>query len=234
MSRISVIIPTLNEERSIERTLRNIVERQQEANVEVIVADGGSVDQTQSIAARYAQVITCPQGRANQLNAAATHANGDILFFVHADMELPPYTISKICEKVFNEGYDGGGFSNVFSNHNRLIKSLGRTLNLRFWDNDHSRNTTFFGDNGIFVKRTVFEAMGGFREIPIMEDYDFSRRLAQNYRSVRILNPKLIVSPRRHEVTGFIRTRLQWILIKRLFQLGVSPFILDKFYKPVR
>jgi len=77
-------------------------------------------------------------------------------------MELPPGAIAEIRRKVLIEGYDGGGFSNVFSRHNTRIKRLGRVLNLRLRDNDHAGNTVFFGNNGIFVRRRVFDALGGF------------------------------------------------------------------------
>ena len=169
-----------------------------------------------------------------QLNAGARQARGDILFFVHADMVVPRGALRIIKEKLTWEGYDGGGFSNEFSEHNRRIKSLGRTLNLRVRDNDHAANTIFFGDNGIFVKHNVFDALGGFRPLPIMEDYDFSARMRRRFRVVRIENPRLVVSPRRHVKSGFVRTRLQWVIIKRLYKLGVSPSLLAKWYGDVR
>lgn len=234
MDRISIIIPTLNEEACIEATVRSALERKEEGDLEIIVADGGSEDRTAEIASRLVRVLACPRGRARQLNAAAQQATGDILFFVHADMQLPPGALTRIREMVRDEGYDGGGFSNVFSHHNQTIKRWGRILNLRLRSNDHAGNRIFFGDNGIFATRRAFQALGGFKDIPIMEDYDFSRRLGERFHSVRILEPRLIVSPRRHRKCGFVRTRLRWILIKRLFQLGVAPGHLSRFYPNVR
>jgi len=230
MTEISVIVPTLDEEAFIERTLRGILARRDEATLEVIVADGGSRDQTIAIAERHAKVVRAERGRAWQLNRAAREATGEILFFVHADMDLPPGAIAEIRRKVFIEGFDGGGFSNVFSRHNTRIKRLGRILNLRLRDNDHQGNTVFFGDNGIFVRRRVFDALGGFLEIRIMEDYDFSTRLRRGYRSVRILSPRLVVSPRRHERAGFLLTRLQWMIIGALYRLGCPPHLLSRLY----
>ena len=234
MALISVIIPTLNEEKYIKGTLVSVGAHKVDSEIEIIVADGGSEDETVAVASSLAKVVHCPKGRAIQLNKAVAHSRGEILFFVHADMLLPKETMTHIKTKINDEGYDGGGFSNTFTHHNQRIKFLGRLLNLRMRDNDTSSNITFFGDNGIFVKRQVFDALGGFKDIPIMEDYDFSKRLARRFRSVRIEHPRLIVSPRRHEKTGFLRTRLQWILIKRLFQVGISPIFLSKFYKSVR
>lgn len=234
MTEISVIVPTLEEEAAIEHTLRGILERRDEADLELIVTDGGSRDRTVTIARRYARVVNADRGRARQLNAAVREAAGEILFFVHADMELPPGAIAAVRRVVLVEGYDGGGFSNVFSRHNARIKRLGRCLNLRLLDNDHPRNTFFFGDNGIFVRRSVFEALGGFRDIPIMEDFDFSSRLRSGHRAVRIQSPRLVVSARRHERAGFVRTRLRWIVVRSLYLLGCPPRLLARLYPDVR
>ncbi len=234
MTQISVVVPTLDEGSVIEPTLRTILERRAEADIEVIVADGGSHDRTIAIAERFGRVVSAERGKARQLNAGARAAAGDVLFFVHADMEIPPGALAELRRVIEQEGYDGGGFSNVFARHNDRIKQLGRVMNLRLRDNDHARNTVFFGDNGIFVRRAVFEALGGFKDIPIMEDYEFSTRLRSRYRVIRIQSPRLVVSPRRHERAGFVRTRLQWILVKRLFMLGVPPRLLARLYRDVR
>lgn len=231
---ISVIIPTYNEESVIETTLRTLFDRVDEAEVEILVSDGESTDQTVELVEKYARVISGARGRSKQLNRAAEQARGDILFFLHADALLPAGALSQMVRHLTVEQYDGGGFSNTFSSDNRKIKLLGRIMNLRLRDNDHARNTLFFGDNGIFVKKSVFEALKGFRDIPIMEDYDFSVRMMERYRVVRILEPRLVVSSRRHRKAGFVKTRLQWMLIKRLYQVGVSPSVLAQWYADVR
>ena len=231
---ISVIIPTFNEEQYIERAIESVLSQGEGVDYEIIVGDGGSTDATVSIAQKFASVVECEKGRGAQLNASAKKATGDILFFLYAHIKLPPAALAMIERRINEEGYDGGGFSNVFSSRNDKIKRLGRILNLRIWNNDHAGNTIFFGDNGLFVKRTIFESLRGFKTIPIMEDYEFSNRLRKQFRTVRICQPKLIVSPRRHIKTGFIKTRLQWILIKRLYQLGFSPYALARWYRDVR
>lgn len=231
---ISIIIPTYNEESGIVTTLQSVFKHLDEAEVEVLVSDGRSTDRTVELAEKYARVISSSRGRAKQLNRAAEHALGEILFFLHADALLPVGALHQIERKVVVEGYDGGGFSNTFSSHNAKIKLLGRIMNLRIRDNDYGGNTIFFGDNGIFVKRSVFEALNGFQDLPIMEDYDFSVRMMTGYRVVRILEPRLVVSPRRHLKAGFMKTRLQWILIKRLYQAGISPLVLAHWYADVR
>ena len=231
---ISVIIPTFNEEHYIEGAIESVLSQGDGVAYELIVGDGGSSDATVSIARRYALVIECKKGRGAQLNASAQKARGDILFFLYAHITLPSGALATIDHKINEEGYDGGGFSNIFSSHNDRIKRLGRLLNLRIWNNDHEGNTVFFGDNGLFVRHTTFDSLRGFKNIPIMEDYEFSKRMRKQYKTVRICQPKLVVSPRRHVKVGFIKTRLQWILVKRLYRLGVSPFALARWYRDVR
>lgn len=231
---ISIIIPTYNEEEYIGRAIASVLSRRDESKIEIIVSDGGSTDGTVQLVRAHAQVVCAETGKARQLNAAASRAQGDILFFLYAHITLPAGALTAIDRAVNIEGNDGGGFSNVFSEHNQKIKQLGRVLNLRVRDNDHAGNTLFFGDNGIFVRRTVFDALQGFKAIPIMEDYDFSMRMRERFKVVRILDPKLVVSPRRHVKNGFVRTRLQWILTKRLYQAGVSPELLAQWYPKVR
>lgn len=232
---ISVIIPTHNEERVIENTIRGVLRLRNEASIEVIVADGGSEDRTVSVARQYAALVASPKGKAIQLNTGALAARGDILFFVHADLWLPEGALRRIDEWINVLGYDGGGFSNVFSSHNQHIKLLGRILHLEFRNReDDMHNTVFFGDNGIFVRRTVFDALGGFRPLPIMEDFDFSKRLSERFRVARVLEPKLVTSPRRQLKAGLVKTHLQWLLIKRLFLWGVPAPLLARWYRDVR
>jgi len=231
---ISIIIPTLNEEIIIESALENLRTHTRNTPHEIIVSDGGSRDKTVTIAEKFALVIKSEKGKAIQLNEGAKRAAGDILFFVQADTMIPRGALEAIELKIYKQGYDGGGFSNVFSKHNKKIKTLGRILNFRIFTNDHRKNLIFFGDNGIFCKREVFEKLGGYNLIPIMEDYDFSKRMRDQFKIVRILDPKLIMSSRRFIKDGFVKTRLLWIIIKRLYQLGISPYFLAKLYKDVR
>ncbi|MBI1938959.1 MAG: TIGR04283 family arsenosugar biosynthesis glycosyltransferase [Ignavibacteriales bacterium] len=231
---ISIIIPTYNEESVIERTLQNLNELECISESEIIVVDGGSSDQTVKKTSKYVKSISSIKGKAIQLNTGARTANGDILFFVHADMQLPADVLKVVDTKINRDGFDGGGFLNEFSTHNKKIKTLGRILNFRIINKEQSDRKIFYGDNGIFVKKSVFEKLGGFKEIPIMEDYDFSIRLKKEFNVVKIDEPKIIVDSRRHINSGFIKTRLQWILIRKLYKLGVSPFLLSKLYKDIR
>lgn len=231
---ISLIVISLNEEGVIESTLKQLLSLKHEAAIELLLVDGGSSDRTVEIGSRYATVIHSERGRAKQLNCGATRAKGDILFFVHSDMFVPFGALSAI-NACIEQGYEGGGFSNQFDRHNRRIKTLGRLLNLRLFGSEHTqRRKLFFGDNGIFVRRDIFEMLGGFKSIPIMEDYDFALRLRGRGRVTWISKPVLTVSSRRHEKEGFLKTRAQWIAIKLLYRLGVSPFYLTRLYPDSR
>ncbi len=149
-------------------------------------------------------------------------------------MQIPAGALKAICKQIYEDGYDGGAFSNVFSSHNKKIKRLGRVLNFRIFNYSNPDRNIFFGVNGIFVKKDVFNALGGFKEILIMEDYDFSIRMRSKFKVRVIQEPKLILDARRHVKDGFIKTRLKWILIKKLYQLGVSPNKLALWYRDTR
>lgn len=231
---ISIIIPTYNESDAIEKTLIQLNEVSCRETKEIIVTDGGSTDHTTEIASRFAKVIQCKKGKAIQMNDGAKYANGEILFFVHADMFVPDGALQAINNQII-EGFDGGGFANVFDAHNKKIKLIGTILNFRFFNtNEQSDRNIFYGDNGIFVKKEVFERLNGFKEIPIMEDYDFSMRMKKQFKVKQIKFPKLILSARRHVEAGFFKTRILWILIRKFYKLGVSPFRLAKWYADVR
>ena len=108
-------------------------------------------------------------------------------------------------------------------------------MNFRFFDRrEQSDKGIFYGDNGIFVKKSVFLELGGFKEIPIMEDYDFSLRMSKKYKVVKIKNPLITLSVRRHLKAGFFKTRFQWIVIRELFKLGIPATWLSKWYKDIR
>jgi len=231
---ISVIILTYNEEGFIGQIIDEI-EQQDYNDYEILLADGGSSDRTIDIATyRKIQIIHCPKGKAFQMNTAAKEANGEILFFVHADMFLKTNTLRVLQEKI-SQGYHGGGFANAFNEHNEKIKRIGTIMNFRFFDKrEQSDKGIFYGDNGIFVLRKIFEELGGFKEIPIMEDYEFSQRLNQQHKLIKIYDPKIIVSARRHVKAGFWKTRLQWIMIRVLFKMKVPAKYLRNLYGDVR
>jgi len=234
--KISAIIVALNEETLIEQIIGQVKKQNYKGEAEIILADGGSIDDTVELAKKQKikVVVSQRKGKSFQMNAAAKIASGEILFFAHADMQFPDTIFSSIA-KVIDSGYSAGGFANSFDSDNKKIKRLGTLMNFRFFDaREQSDRGIFYGDNGIFVLKSLFVTLNGFKEIPIMEDYDFSKRLNKEHSTFKVKNPKILVSARRHLKAGFLKTRLQWVVIKKLYQLGISPFVLAKWYKDVR
>lgn len=225
--RLSVIIPTLNEEREIGATLDAIVLAAPAA--EIIVADGGSTDRTVEVARRRgAQILTADRGRALQMNAGAAAAEGDALVFVHADTTVPPTFDSDIAGALANSAVVGGRFDLELDDSSLASCLLGRLISLR---SRIMRSAT--GDQAIFVHRHIFAAMGGFTEINLCEDVDFARRLKRKGR-IACLHSRVVTSARRWRQNGMIRTILKMWLIKSLFLAGVSPSKLDRYYANVR
>ena len=232
---ISAIIVAYNEEERIEYIIEELQKQQFSGRYEIILADGNSTDKTVWLAEQKGiSIIHCRKGKACQMNEAAKVARGDVLFFVHADMKLADTSFLAI-QKQIDLGFDGGGFANVFDEYNNKIKNLGTWMNFRFLNKkEQSDKGLFYGDNGIFVKKSVLFTLEGFKEIPIMEDYDFSKRMSQQFKVVKIMDPLIILSARRHLKAGFFKTRFQWIAIRKLYKWGVSPRVLARWYVDVR
>ncbi|MBV8770894.1 MAG: TIGR04283 family arsenosugar biosynthesis glycosyltransferase [Deltaproteobacteria bacterium] len=225
--RLSVIIPTLNEERVVGATLDAI--RGAAPAAEIIVADGGSMDHTVEVArTRGAQTLTTRRGRAFQMNAGAAAAECDTLVFVHADTRVPATFPSDIAGALANSAIVGGRFDVEFDDSSFAPWLLAKLISLR---SRVMRSAT--GDQAIFVRRRVFEAMGGYTEINLCEDVDFARRLKRNGR-VACLHSRVVTSARRWRQNGMIRTILRMWLIKSLFLAGVSPAKLHRYYADVR
>ena len=225
---LSVIIPTLDEERTIRETLARL---QRAAFTEILVVDGGSGDGTVALvseAATGARLLTAPRGRARQMNAGATAATGDVLVFLHADTLLPPTAADDIRAALSDPDVVGGRFDARLDRDRGLYRLVSRMMNWR------SRLTGIAtGDQAIFVRRNVFEAIGGFPDIPIMEDVAFSKRLKQMGR-VAALRSCVVTSARRWERHGPVRTVLLMWGLRLLFFLGVSPERLHRLYSDVR
>lgn len=229
---VSVIIPTYNEAGSIAGTIESL--RQARGDFEVIVSDGSSQDGTREIVAsrvagfpRSLQVVVAPRHRALQLNAATEAAKGEAFLFLHADIAVPPSAIEELQEALRNPKLVGGNFQIVFS---------GRSLVERFFTWAYRVRRPFgiyYGDSGIFVRRAVFERLGGFKPIPIMDDYEFVRRLERAGRTA-CLEPALTVSDRRWRVQGLLPTLGSWVWIQALYSLGVPARYLARWYGPVR
>ena len=234
---VAVVIPTLNEERIMEATLTHTVGTGFD---EVIVVDGGSRDRTCNIARAFASadargrrssavtLITSPPGRARQMNVGAAASRSQVLLFMHADTRLPPNARAEIEAALADPTCDGGRFDVRFERDSGLPWLIARLMNLR------SRWTGIAtGDQAIFVRRTAFERLGGFQDIPLMEDVDFSRRLKQASRSAA-LRTHVVTSFRRWEARGSVRTILLMWALRFLYWTGVSPDRLRQWYGTVR
>ena len=196
---------------------------------EVIVVDGRSEDQTAALAqAAGAKVVFSDKGRGIQLHAGALAARGDILLFLHADARLPDAARSIILDRMANPAVIGGNF---------LIDFLPASWFTRFLVpfNDLRRKVThrYYGDSGIFVRRTMYHTLGGFPPFPLMADYDFSARMEQAGQCVYIRDIHVYASARRF-IGKEIRTLLLWGLLQTLYWFKASPYFLYRFYPDVR
>ena len=222
--RISVIIPTLNEESHIEKTLQSVIK--QEGDYEFYVVDGGSTDNTVAIAKRYACVISSKRGRAIQMNAGAKLCKGDILLFLHADTLLPDNAFREIRKRMKDDTVVGGSFYIEFDADNFILRGISFISRFDF-------RIFHFGDQGIFVRRDVFQALRGYKEIPIMEDYDFYKRLAGQGKVVLLRMP-VISSARRFVKKGVVRQLLINKLVVLSYWAGVDIQTIKRFYDDMR
>jgi rSAM/selenodomain-associated transferase 2 len=221
--RISIIIPAVNEARPIEKTLAST---QTGTNVEVIVADGGSQDDTVAIASGWgAKVLSIPKGRAKQMNLGAAAATGEILLFLHADTLLPLGFDVMVRAALVKPHAIAGAF--------RLqIDSPLSSLRLIEWGvNWRSRLLQMpYGDQAIFLRSSVFHQLGQFPDLPMMEDFELVRRLKRNGRIVIVPAP-VITSPRRWLKQGVCQTTLKNQIAIIAYLLGVSPKKIAAWYR---
>lgn len=222
---VSIIIPVLNEEDSIKRLLQQL-QLYREQGYEVVVVDGGSEDKTIAISKLLAdKVIQSEPGRAVQMNTGATHARGDILWFLHADTLIPDKTVEKIQYQLNENNKDWGRFNIKLSGKKILFRIIEKMINLR-----SCITSIATGDQGIFIKRKAFDEVGGYSDIPLMEDIDISKKLRTRSRSVCI-KETLITSSRRWEKNGILSTVLLMWRLRFLYWLGVSADKLASQYK---
>ena len=230
---IAVIIPTLNEERALPRTLLAL--RQLRFD-ECVLVDGGSRDQTVSIAQNQlhglsqqpAKIMTSEQGRAKQMNAGVEETRSDVLLFLHADTILPPETRNEIHRVLEDPRYVGGRFDVRFEDDRGWAWLISRLMN---WRSRWSGVAT--GDQAIFVRRAAFDNLGGFADIPLMEDVELTQRL-KRAGSVAALRTKVTTSFRRWEQQGAFRTILQMWLLRFLYWIGIHPKTLHQLYVAIR
>lgn len=223
--RVSIIVPTLDEAASIEATLDR-VQRWRSQGHELIVADGGSTDGTLERAALLCdRTVTTARGRAVQMNAGAEAASGDTFWFLHADTLAPSDALPAILSALSDPRRCWGRFDVRLSGDRWPLRIVERMMNLR------SRMTGIAtGDQGMFMRRAAYEAIGGFPRIALMEDIAMSRELRRLSRPV-CLSQRLVTSSRRWETGGVWRTiALMWRL-RLAYALGADPAKLARRYR---
>lgn len=222
--RLSVIVPAWQDQMQLARTIPDLVRLN--SLHEVIVADASPEPATEEMvgAAGGIYLSAAEPNRGRQMNLAAQNATGDVLIFHHADSILSAAHLDAIREALRDPAIVGGAFYRKFDRrHPRLLwlETVARLL---------TRNGgSFFGDQSVFVRREVFQALGGFAPIPLMEDMEFSRRLRRAGR-VAVLDPPVESSTRRHLRCGPWRTSIQNGLIIALYKCGLSPIRLHRWY----
>lgn len=224
-TRLSVIIPTLDEQARIGRLLRDLAPLRT-AGHELILVDGGSRDGTLAVAAPLVdRAIQAPRGRASQMNAGAAQAIGDVLWFVHADTRVPPDAGEQVVQAC-RAGHLWGRFDVRLSGRQRALRVIETLMNLR---SRFSGIAT--GDQGIFVARGAFERVGGFPVIPLMEDIALSRALRRLARPHCLRRPRLVASSRRWEERGILRTVLLMWRLRLAYALGTPATELAERYR---
>ena len=236
---IAVIIPVLNEARGLEPVLSHTCALGFD---DIIIVDGGSSDDTCTIARSFAEgtrslscagsgsmrLLRAPRGRARQLNAGAAASGCEVLLFLHADTILPPNARLAVTTALSDAACVGGRFDVRFDSPRLSARMISSLMNLRSrWSGIAT------GDQAIFVRRAIFEQVGRFADIPLMEDIEFTRRL-KRAGPLAFLSDQVVTAFRRWEQQGPLRTILLMWTLRFLYWIGISPHRLQHFYRTVR
>jgi rSAM/selenodomain-associated transferase 2 len=220
---ISIIIPVLNEGAIIKQTLAQLT---QHSEIEIIVVDGGSKDDTVAIARSAAKVITVTgKGRAGQMNAGADLAQSDLLLFLHADTQLPPNFIELVTQTLNQKKVIAGAFELAIDGSDISLRGLEMLVKLR----SHLFSLPY-GDQAIFIFKKAFQEAGRFADLPIMEDFEFIQRI-KSQGKIAIAPAAVTTSRRRWQKLGIWQTTAINQLMIAGYYLGISPAKLSKFYR---
>jgi rSAM/selenodomain-associated transferase 2 len=225
---VSVIVPVLHEAGSINALLDHVKAQARPGPVEIVVADGAG-DTLAALNARHADAVRIKSapGRARQMNAAADAARGEVLLFLHADTRLPPGGLVAAVQALERWGSSAGAgaFGLAFDGGGRRMALVAR---LGAWRNRLCR--TPYGDQALFLRAAAFRELGGFADIPLMEDVELCRRLRRQGRPARVLDLRARTSARRYG-TRPLRTGLRNNVLRLLFALGADPARLARWYR---
>ena len=224
--RFSIIIPVLNEQNQINSVLAHLEKLNCRDLAEVIVVDGNPQGQTiNTIDDNSVIKLISKKGRAVQMNAGAKIARGQIIIFLHADTRLPESALEKIDDCLQNQKYVGGAFSLHIDSDRAWLKYISASTSAR-----SQKSRIPYGDQAIFIRKSCFDEIGKFKEIPLMEDIDLMTRIKKAGRKICILPDKVITSPRRWQRDGLLYTSFRNRIFVLLYNLGVSPEKLAKYY----
>jgi rSAM/selenodomain-associated transferase 2 len=225
--KFSIIVPVLHEEERINDLIESLYRLDSDKNVEIIIVDGDQEQDTlKAIRSNNVIKISSEKGRAKQMNSGASAAHGEILIFLHADTELPPHALKKIHSFIKRKEFVGGAFDLGFKSEKFVFKVIGNLASIR------SRLSRIpFGDQSIFIRSEYFNQIGGYKEIPLMEDVELMRCIKRSGDKILIFYDRVTTSPRRWEKEGVIYCTLRDWILQTLYFLGISPDKLLKFYK---
>jgi rSAM/selenodomain-associated transferase 2 len=225
--KFSIIVPVFHEAEKVNELIGLLHHLDPEKNLEIIVVDGSlEKDTLGAINSNHVIKISSEKGRAKQMNAGASIARGEILIFLHADTELPIHALKKINILMERKKYMAGAFDLGIRSDKFIFKVIGVLASLR------SRlNKIPFGDQAIFIRREYFNKIGGYKEIPLMEDVELMRRIKKSGSKIWIFHDRVMTSPRRWEKEGVIYCTLRNWTLQTLYFLGISPDKLVRFYE---
>jgi rSAM/selenodomain-associated transferase 2 len=223
----SIIIPVLNEAALINGTIDHIKKLDCDAMLEIIVVDGDPEEGTLREISRDDVIkIKSPKGRGKQMNDGAAIARGNILLFLHADTSLPLDSLRLIEGAMQGKRYVAGAFDLGIKSARPIFRLIESAASIR------SRITRIpFGDQAVFIRKNYFEQIGGYREIPLMEDVDIMKRIKKRRDKIFIIPHRIYTSSRRWEQEGIAHCTFRNWMLQVLYLIGVSPNKLSQFYK---
>jgi rSAM/selenodomain-associated transferase 2 len=223
---LSVVIPVYRESDRINRLIEHVRRLDRGGDCEIIVVDGDPGCSTIAVVGDDRVITLCSKkGRARQMNAGAARARGDVLLFLHADTYLPEGAIDLVSEAMADSRYVAGAFGFSFDSTKRTLRLVSELVTI------HSRLMRApLGDHAIFVRRDYFAAIGGYRDIPILEDLEFVRRIKRRGDRVKILAARTRTSPRRLEREGTFYCLARNVSLVLLYSMGASPERLKRYY----
>jgi rSAM/selenodomain-associated transferase 2 len=225
--KFSIIVPVLHEAERINDLIGHLRQLDSEKSSEIIVVDGAPEEDTlRAIHDGRITKLSTEKGRARQMNAGASAARGEILVFLHADTELPMSALKRMNAFINRSEFVGGAFDLRIKSDKRIFKVIAFLGSLR------SRlNRIPYGDQAIFIRRDYFSEIGGYKDIPLMEDVELMRRVKRSGKKIWMFHDRVMTSPRRWEDEGVIYCILRNWALQILYFLGVSPYKLVNFYK---